>query len=52
MDLSCESNRLNERFPMYLMPGEELNETPEGDTSECHHKSSRVKIKLSGSSAD
>ena len=52
MDLSCTENKVNQRFPMYLMPGEELNETPAGDVSEDHHRSSNVKMKLSGSSAD
>ena len=52
MDLSCRPNRLNERHaPMYLMPGEELHETPGGDVSEDHGSSSAAKMKASGSSA-
>ena len=34
MDLSCRENQVNQLLPVYLMPGEELNETPLGDVSE------------------
>lgn len=36
MDLSCRPNRLNERHATYLMPGQEMHDTPEGDLSEDH----------------
>ncbi len=50
MDLSCATNRLNDQHATYLMPGQELHETPEGDMSCDHGNSSTVKIKGSGSS--
>jgi len=34
MDLSCFENKVNQRFPFYLMPGQEVNETPLGDMSQ------------------
>ena len=34
MDLSCTENTANERYPFFLMPGQEVHETPEGDLSE------------------
>lgn len=41
MDLSCRPNKANERFPFFLMPAEEIHETPAGDLSEdlrpAHH---------------
>ncbi len=37
MSAPCQPNRLNEQYASYLMPGEELHETPEGDTGEGHH---------------
>ncbi len=33
MDLSCSENHLNWRHGTYLMPGQELHETPDGDVS-------------------
>ena len=42
MDLSCRPNRLNERLGTYLMPGQEINETPAGDES-ADHASSHLK---------
>lgn len=34
MDLSCVTNRLNDQHATYLMPGQELHETPAGDVSQ------------------
>lgn len=31
MELSCHENRLNARHQTYLMPNEEMHETPDGD---------------------
>ena len=50
MDLSCVTNRLNDQHATFLMPGQELHETPDGDVSEDHGNSSTVKMKGSGSS--
>lgn len=36
MDLSCHENRLNERYGTWLMPGEEMHETPLGDVTQDH----------------
>jgi len=44
MDLSCRENQVNHLLPVYLMPGQELNETPQGDVSEdfkSHHSRTR-----------
>ncbi len=38
MDLSCAENRDNARYQTYLMPGDEINETPEGDLTEDHRR--------------
>lgn len=52
MDLSCWPSREQDKYPLlYLLPGTEVNETPLGDDGEHHHRSSRVKMKGSGSSA-
>ena len=34
-------NRLNERMPVYLMPGEEMHETPDGDMTQDRSARSR-----------
>ena len=32
--MSYGPNRLNDRLPVYLMPGEEMHETPDGDLTQ------------------
>lgn len=34
MDLSCHANRLNDQYATWLMPGQEMHETPQGDVSQ------------------
>jgi len=46
MDLSCHANRLNERHPLYLMPGEEVHETPDGDLTEDHRQLHKTRHKI------
>ena len=41
MNLSCHETRVNANGVTYLMPGQELCETPEGDVTEdrcLHHR--------------
>ena len=38
MELSCHTNRLNDQHATFLMPGEELHDTPQGDVTQDHTK--------------